>query len=701
MVRCLEARASMMYFDLYHIKGLSKSHFSLSEEARNTERHRPWNSDLKLRHSRISFVSAGTAKAEDLTQTPQEKPSEGKEDQTDETSEDDLKDANMPANPHPTINEATAPEIPMSKMSLRDGHDADVRMDDCESIPAGQLIERGPTNGTSSGDVFYIDIKGSQQPVHTGLPLPRVRRSRSPAASDSSEEIILFAGRNTSQVRTHTKLDPLQESANMPGDVLQQPSESLQGSPRFTTSLVDNFLNLAASPDPPVAKSSLGRRVKAGVTLAPAPSHHVAEMEESLSKRGGRTREKRLRKSVEEAEILNDYIANAHDSEDLEHFAENSGLNRRNLGGSDGDQWVNEEDVSATEPEQNTLEHLVDEWDSADLCDFDEISTSSEAPDAVDHILSKRNRLSGVQYLVVGVGFTRDDARWLPVSMLPTPDAIKEIRNFEEGQAEIERLFRSGDSSDNSLTIDERLISDLREDLDGLEDEQDLEERMKERMTDEQIARLLTKQEELGLGSSDLVLFNGDDLPDNHVEEAQTDGALGRPPASFQLQPRSKRSKSHQPSFPSATAFADVLDQDPYNGFDVMDQERPSLRKRSKGRRGKLDLELSDSDLEQTITAASETDRTKKKIRKQEREELRAQGLLGKKGKVDMKAKYSEGMSMDQVKAEIRDFLLSSMDRYAHLACYVKYYLTLAAFPCHQWLRKNAKSSTRLPMSSR
>ena len=60
---------------------------------------------------------------------------------------------------------------------------------------------------------------------------------------------------------------------------------------------------------------------------------------------------------------------------------------------------------------------------------------------------------------------------------------------------------------------------------------------------------------------------------------------------------------------------------------------------------------------------AWEKDRTKKKMRKQERQELRAQGLLGKKNKVDLKAKYSEGISTIEVKMEIKDSLLSSLER--------------------------------------
>jgi hypothetical protein len=54
-----------------------------------------------------------------------------------------------------------------------------------------------------------------------------------------------------------------------------------------------------------------------------------------------------------------------------------------------------------------------------------------------------------------------------------------------------------------------------------------------------------------------------------------------------------------------------------------------------------------------------ENDRVKKKERKQEREELRAQGLLGSKnGKPDLKKKYQEGMSIREIKEEIRAFLM-------------------------------------------
>ncbi|XHG09166.1 hypothetical protein AWENTII_012245 [Aspergillus wentii] len=108
----------------------------------------------------------------------------------------------------------------------------------------------------------------------------------------------------------------------------------------------------------------------------------------------------------------------------------------------------------------------------------------------------------------------------------------------------------------------------------------------------------------------------------------------------------------------SASSFADALELDPYRGFDIMDFDRPSIRNKSKGKQRAFDLMISDSELELELENAWQNDRTKKKAKKQKREELRSQGLLGR-SKPDLKIKYSNGMSIDHFKSEIRIFLLS------------------------------------------
>lgn len=130
--------------------------------------------------------------------------------------------------------------------------------------------------------------------------------------------------------------------------------------------------------------------------------------------------------------------------------------------------------------------------------------------------------------------------------------------------------------------------------------------------------------------------------------------------------PRRKR------SFPSASAFADALEADPYYGFDIMDFDRPSLQQRGKRKKPPaLELMLSDSDMESHLQEVWQSDRKKKKDKKKEREELRSQGLLGRNpGDPDLKIKYSKGMNVEELITEIRTFLLSSRTRYVFFLHY-------------------------------
>ncbi|RAL06297.1 putative R3H and G-patch domain protein [Aspergillus ibericus CBS 121593] len=118
--------------------------------------------------------------------------------------------------------------------------------------------------------------------------------------------------------------------------------------------------------------------------------------------------------------------------------------------------------------------------------------------------------------------------------------------------------------------------------------------------------------------------------------------------------------------FASATAFADALEFDPYYGFDIMDFNRPSVKKRSKGKSRALDITLSDSELESELVNAWQNDRAKKKARKKQREELRSQGLLGRNRQDPvLKMKYANGIGFEDLKSEIRHFLLSSRNSLA------------------------------------
>ena len=640
----------------------------MSEEARYTERHHLWNSDLKLRHLRVAFVSAGTSSAEELTKAPQKKSAvkcdgQSKDKGTARASE------SQPAAPIVPL------EVPMARVSLSDAPFAKAsesgssRKSESGVLPTTEQSqpENHEPNTELSNDVFFTDLKGAGESTHISILPPISNRSPSPAASDSSDEIILFVGRKSSQGKPQKTTSQMIDSGGMnqpdelnhslPLGLLHQPIATIIDDP-----IEDN------PKDPTLVQQHTFPDQQMPIIPKPTVPHAQELVNGDLTSiRGKRRRRKRPNRrwqTDQETQIMADYIANTNESDVLDGFANAFELNQRDLGGSDNAEWEDEDEDAGSVPEQerDLPSRGLDEWDTTDMQDFDEISTSSEVLDNVERVLSSRQRPSGVQYLVVGQGHKVDNARWLSLAALDVPGADEKVRIFEEEKAEIERLLEECDGSEESMSLDEPLALDIQEDTEDLEDEEDLVDRRKARATDEQIARLLSKQEELGLGSDNLRLFDGRGFDGGDEIEAQLDGMWDEV-VNFPDQTKSKRRKRAPPNFPSATALAGVLDQDPYNGFDVMDQDRPSLRRKPKGRRRNLPMELSDSELELQIHMAWENDRSKKKKRKQEREELRAQGLLGKKGRPDLKSKYKEGISMVDLKSEIKGFLLSSTER--------------------------------------
>ncbi|KAL6149776.1 squalene synthetase-like protein [Exserohilum turcicum] len=292
-------------------------------------------------------------------------------------------------------------------------------------------------------------------------------------------------------------------------------------------------------------------------------------------------------------------------------------------------------------------------WDSDLLHDFDDLSTSSDVVDTIVQILSKRTRKSGLHYLCVYEGSVADDARWLPATFLKKPAEKRMIQVFEDEAFEREQqMLTSSDSADEYEDVDE-------EDDDDDDDEDDDEDAYADELDDETIARVLQKQEELGLGADELLLYGGDDFfgAPSRSKDASF-GGYGRSNKKRQNRVRSNR----EPSFPSASAMVAALEMDPYGAFDIMDTERPSLKPKKKGRRGQPPPELDDSDLNEQLQNAWAADRAKKRLKKAEREELRQQGLLGRKGKSpSLKVKYQGGIDMEDIVEELREFMVGDM----------------------------------------
>ncbi|KAL9634143.1 MAG: hypothetical protein Q9164_004270 [Protoblastenia rupestris] len=614
----------------------------------------PEPSSTHFRHSRVNFISAGHPSAASLICIPQGSVEKRNGHSPKNIStlrvhdEDPLpsgKSTTIQTKPYDigTLSEHASPHQQMVSMSL-----AKNSQQSFDTLEKHNSVSLEVEKEIRTDDAFVIDVNGSQDLVPTSVPQSQTGMSSAPVDSDLGEEEIVFTGRNTrTELTQNLQVNPKPQankwsalvsirtatasSANHNSNVVDDPpsnfDEALMTS-QFTpqsTAREENYVSRAK-------KRSLRKALRSG------------------QPQGAR---KHARRSTKGDQIIEDYIANIQADEASMHRDTNNMVHTRDLGGFDG--WQSETEKLAA---HRISVESVEAWDSENIQDFDDFSTSSEEFEAVNKVLARRDRPSGRQYLVIGDGFMVDEARWLALSSLAiSENAAMLIRRFDQEQAEKQYLL-GGDNSDDSLTDDVLVDLDFQIALGEIEDGRDLDERRKARMADEQMARLLSKQEELGMGSDDLVLFDGDEGA--VLAESSTKGLIG---ACSTKRVELKGNERASRPFSSAAALAQALEDDPFDSFDVMDLDRPILRRRPKGRHGHPALELSDSELEQNLRTAWENDRSKKKARKEAREELRSRGLLRIKNKnktnPSLTSKYPSGMSIGQIKDEMKSFLSS------------------------------------------
>ncbi|KAL5387034.1 hypothetical protein PMIN04_011504 [Paraphaeosphaeria minitans] len=608
--------------------------FSLRDEARYMSSHRSsaLDSTKKLRHMPIAFVSAGCLEGTVKEKPPSIEPTHG------------------PASPSP-------PQSPVATAAL------------------AQMTIRSPSPAPSAAS----DSSGA-----------------------SSEELIVFRGRGHTPL-TRNDSPSLPTQAGTTSVVVSLTIESTHGampSQSQPDSLVPTPILSIATPQLTHSSSNAHRAtyahrpktsVKADHIMAPAAADAAAETIDSTNilpsqaqsdtangvidshfekRRGGRARWEG--KSAEwvsrskpgigwlpsnERPDMDAFVNGEVDPRDmaLDDYLQNTeafGLTGDMLGfaagreldldaGSHND-WESEE-----EPElPRQLEHDENDGWTSDLArDLDVLSTSDDVEGIIAHITGRRTRPHGVQYQVVYEGCTRDDARWLPVAFLTTPFDKVLIETYEAQRLarEQQQLSSSSDSE-----------SEFNIDGDSSEEQDD--------MDDEQLARALHRQEELGIDGDDFVLYGADQFFSGPISTASRASRATFDRPNKRRQQRAGGDRRTEPIFPSASAMADALDMDSYSGFDIMDTERPSLKLKKKGRRGQLPPELDDPDLNEQLQASWDADRRKKRLKKGEREELRRQGLLGRKDKTPkLSVKYKDGFVVEDVMEEIRDFWATDM----------------------------------------
>lgn len=534
---------------------------------------------------------------------------------------------------HLSIHDLPIRQIPTLATKINDGIDL---------LPTAERkneLTNHTTGVKDNNNIFFIDTRGTKEPLITRLSPPVAQRSQSPEMSDSSNEVVVFSGRGRAGLNIGTH-----HASSVTVENIQQHSKS--SSPQAVKIIDDPVIPSALSTfrthEHHHSPGLLSKRLDgpSNTTMNPLSNAHKDSRIKRLQK-----------KQADEEEIFADYIANIDYSDDQKHMT-NYGLEfTSDLGSMD-----NREDELPDETAIGNILPSDPNRDFSDLAGLEDLSTSSEDLASVGRVLSKRKRRLGVQYLVTEGGHTVDDARWIPLSSLIMPGAEQHIRIYESNLSKPEDCLTDSEGSDDAISS-HQITVDLQKDMNRSLDEHDLLSHGRESLTDEKIARLLSKQEELGLGSSHILLYDGDeDVKDDHFLPLRK----GAHPSG--LRNRGKKIRSPN-QFPSTSAFTEVLNTDALDHVDVIDQDRLNLEKRSRGRRGMPVLELTDTEIENSIHLAWENDRAKKKIYKQEREELRAQGLLGKKYKAGLKSKYTQAMSMAELKNEIEEFLSSSLER--------------------------------------
>ena len=641
------------------------------DEARHTEHDHQGFSEANLRHLGIDFVSAIHSSAEDLNQTLEKETGKDSEPSGYTTSflgvtlmEGNHRDYTNNKGDQSAVQsygdidtDITSDRFSASKqmanMSLIETSGQSFATFNANDSMIPKTLEASKSNKDREGkfaanQVFFTDVSGSQTLKPTSRP-SQLENSTPLEDSDIGEEEIMFTGRNPRS--KPIKSFPLGSEARANDSLAYASSKMTEKVPYdyASTTIEDSRSNWI----PSSTANDAGLKTfvqEVCISSAKAPQCGLPYACRSR---------KQLRKAPEEGGILDDYIANicAHGVKDDCHIPPD--MSSRDLGG-------------ITRPPSEVDILLLDqdriksgeEWSSADIQDFDDFSTSSEEFEAVDTVLAKRERPSGTQYLVIGDGLKVDEARWLPSNLLRmSENAASLVQIFDSEQAQIQHMLVCN-GSNNAFTDEAQADSDTKWELEETIDYEGLEARRKAHMTDEQIARLFSKQEVHGIGSAD-PFFLGEGESGSLAEARYDHLDVGLSSRKKKSQGKKQAKKVSSP----AIAFSKVLEDDQDEGNDTVDRKRRSLRRKTKGPRSPLNLEVSDSELESRLQTAWEKDRSKKKARKQEREELRSQGLLGvktkDKNKPRLKAKYPDGLGVAQLKEEIRQFLSSSAQELA------------------------------------
>lgn len=632
----------------------------------------------KLRHQAISFVKPA---ATDTGASPERLHPDDDialdDSDAESSDEDDLDDSNLQTNI--VVEEE---EIEISQKSMADMHIHATA--EAMEVDAVEVAALDTTTGTLP---FIVDTIGDASLADSASPaVPSLtKRAPSPALSNSSDEVVVFHGRSKANVVD----DPVSGPTAAESLPVRQPPPSqgwgARASKHDTTQRPGDTWSPA--PNIPYWKKGKGRAVPRP-DLAPS-AEELKKFDDSPPKQskvkftGADNDEFDVAPDAERtvAELQADWKNTLREKKkllkdgDLTDGLKPSGSRHKKRGRKKSNRalaraLVSDEDDDSEAAYEDYMENLK--------AQLDEAGSGGESDVLIKHLkaTTRPSAIAGPSLVIHGEAV--DDDEVLPSHMRLANDHEQDtFDQLNEDGSE----WESDDSDLNpdldELSQDESLnASELESDLEYTErqqweDEDDLRQRRIDAMDDEAIARILAKQEELGMEADEVLLEDGN-YPyisdDGYGDLARARAGLSDI-SNFSAGRRSNKhgirrgAGKRDDFFPDASLMADTVEQYGESGFDIMDFDRPSLRPIKKGRKGKLPPELeamSDEDLKGQMAAAWENDRSKKRQKKAEREELRADGLLGsagRKGRADLSKRYPLGMNIHQVWSELADFL--------------------------------------------
>ena len=603
---------------------------SLQEQARNTEAGKRWKSDLRLRYARVAFVKMAQ---KDLS--------------SDSTGAFQKAETNLSSFSKPITTDKLLQGDCIATLNLQDpfpaGEFASIYKRNI-GFPTMELTgEEDRVFGDEKAEIRETSFTDTGSSPAGHLPQSVVPRCASPSTSDSSEEIIVFPGRNHIQSTIGNKYS-LSSSPSTNETLKPVLNELTQQASSWCPS--GTPLNDPIGPNSRFSRSSLG-----GCRMDNSQSNQRGFLPSETKSSQLLGRQKNF-----QDEIFADYIANIDNDEDCESSdADIPALGLENGSKYAGNAaWQDEIGISSSKPNYLATKEEKSSWGCPAIADPDDLSASGEDVTVIKSVLSRRSRSSGIQYLVIAEGNSVDNARWIPPGSLAKSGGLEQIKDHETKQLETRETSTYTDESDNEVFIERPVDIDLQNELDDMRDEQDLIESKIARISDENLARLLSKKEELAIASDDHVLFFGDESDLERKNPSSPRDERWHPLRSVGTEAESVSSASY---------IANVFEPDSYHEFDVMDHSRSSLQVKSKRRRGKLMIEAVDTDIENSLELAWNKDRAKKRIRKREREEHRQLNIFGRKGNAKPYSKFNESMSMAMIQEEIKTFLSSSLDK--------------------------------------